>query len=373
MSKAFPKNLALQAALVSNDPLSGVTILIHTANRPEQLYRLMRYYAAVPGIAACTILIADGSDAVNSATFDDLMRTASFELSYRLQRYPYDLRFPDRLRQALDTVLTPCVMLAADDDFYFVEWIRDHVGLFNVRDDVTAIIGNYLTFGLDGFTAFANTVTIVDGGPERFAIPWLEGETIKARLGELAANPHGIQTIAWYALHRTEALRTIFGYSEQCDLPVLLFERFFTVAQAALGKTVFTPDIFLARQGDANPADFVWRGEPVGLRAQQNVVAKLEMCTTTFLTTELSCDLTLATTLSEMVFAPEIAMMRQADGRRWLRLIVNRFGLRRWLTRVRGTTSPQPRDPRLPQRCDAAELIRRGEQVRLACLPDVTA
>ena len=371
MSEALPKNLTLHTAH-ADDPLSSVTILIHTANRPQQLYRLLRYYAAIPSIAACTILVADGSDAANSATFDRLMRTAPFELSYRLQRYSSDLRFPDRLRQALDTVLTPYVMLAADDDFYFVDWISDHIGLFDMRDDVTAVIGNYLVFGLDGFTAFADTISIADGGPERFAVPWLEGDTIAARLTELAANPHGIQTIAWYALHRTKAIRTIFSYSEQYDLPVLLFERFFTVAQAALGKTVFTPDIFLARQSDTNPADFIWRGEPMGLRAQQDGVAKLKMCTTTFLATELACDSTRAAMLSAMVFEPEIAMMRQADGRRWLRLIINRLGLRRWLTRVRRAVPPQARDLRLPQRCDPAELARRGKEVLLACRPDVT-
>lgn len=368
MSDAIASSPAPHSA--SADPLSRVTILIHTANRPDQLYRLLRYYAAVPGIDACTIVVADGSDAANRAAFDSRMETASFELAYILQRYAPELPFPDRLRQALDDIKTPCTMLAADDDFYFLDWVRDHVGLLDVRDDVTAIKGNYLVFGLGDFTAFSDTVRIADGGPERFSIPWLEDETVEARLGEVGGNPHGLQNTAWYALHRTEALGRILKHGSQYDLPILLFERYFAVAQAALGKTVFTPDIFLGRQADANPADAWWRTEPMGVRTQQHALTELKTCTAAFLSTQLGYEPAEAKALAIKVFAHEFAMMRQADRRRWLRRIVNRTGIRRWLNAMRGTAPLPLRDPRLPQRCDPTELQRRGEQVRRACTPD---
>lgn len=359
-----------ESQAVSDDPLSGVTIVIHTANRPEQLYRLLRYYAAVPGIAACTILVADGSDPDSIEIFDAMMQSASFEITFDLRRFSPTISFSQRLRQVFAAVSTPYAMLAADDDFYFLDWVRDVVGAFDRRSDVTAIIGNYLVFSLNGFGAFSDTVSFVDGGPERFAIPWLEGETMEARIGELAANPDGIQTIAWYALHRTEVLARIYNHSSRYDLPLLLFERFFTVAQAASGRTHFSPAIFLARQADANPSDYMWRAEPMGLAEQQRGVVELEACTRSFLTDVLGIDDARSAELVAMAYASEIRMMKQADRRSMVRRIVNRLGVRRWLTMLRHAKPPQPRDQRLPQCCDEQELHMRGEQVRLACHSD---
>lgn len=357
---------------VSGDPLSRVTIMVHTANRPDQLYRLLRFYAAVPGVEACTILIADGSNSDNIARFDALMRSAPFDLNYVLSRFSPDISFPERLRRACSSVTTDYVMLAADDDFYFLDWVRSAVEDLARRSDTTAIVGNYLIFGLNSFTAFSDTVSIADGAPERFAIPWLDGDTAEARIGELGANSHGIQTIAWYALHRTETLTRIFDHGADYDLPVLLFERFFTVAQAASGKTHFSPDIFLARQTDANPADRSWRAEPMGLTAQQHGVARLEACAQAFLSEVLGYDSAQSAAMVATAYANEIRMMRQADGRRLLRRIVNRLGVRRWLDAFRQAKPPQNRDPRLPQRCDPQELHMRGEQVRLACRPKLS-
>jgi glycosyltransferase domain-containing protein len=365
-------DMRAQTEPISDDPLSRVTIMVHTANRPDQLYRLLRFYAAVPGVEACTILIADSSDADNIARFDALMRSAPFHLNYVMARFSAGISFPDRLRRACSTVTTDYVMLAADDDFYFLDWVRSAVGDLDLRRDTTAIIGNYLIFGLNRFTAFSDTVSIADGAPERFAIPWLEGDTAEARIGELGANPHGIQTIAWYALHRTQTLMHILDHGADYDLPLLLFERFFTMAQAASGKTHFSPDIFLARQADANPADRSWRAEPMGLTAQQHGVAKLEACACAFLSEVLGYDLARSAAMVATAYANEIRMMRQADGRRQLRRIVNRLGVRRWLDAFRQATPPQNRDPRLPQRCDPQELHRRGEQVRLACRPELS-
>ncbi|MBE2992951.1 TIGR00180 family glycosyltransferase [Sphingomonas sp. CFBP 13603] len=350
--------------------MDDVTILVLTANRPEQLYRLLRYYAASPEIGACKIMVADGSTPENTTRFDAMMRSASFDITYDLQRFSSTIGFPQRLQQAFATVSTRYVMLAADDDFYFPDWVSNVLGEFDRRSDVTAMIGNYCVFGLNRFTAFSDTVSIVDGGPERFAIPWLEGDTAEARIGELAANPHGIQTIAWYALHRTKVLARILDHSSHYDLPLLLFERFFTVAQAASGKTHFTPAIFLARQADANPADHLWRNEPMSLAKQQRDVAELEACTRTFLTDVLGYGDERSAELVATAYANQIRMMRQADNRRVLRYLVNRLGIRRWLTAFRHAKPPQLRDPRLPQRCDEQELRLRGEQVRLACRPD---
>lgn len=359
-----------EPVVVSKHSLSQVTILVLTANRPEQLYRLFRYYAAIPSMKYCKIIVADGSNSENSRKFEEMMHSASFKISYDLRNYAADMSFPQRLREAFAAVSTPYVMLAADDDFYFPDWICNVIGEFDRRSDVNAMIGNYLVFGLNRFAAFSDAVNIVDGGPERFAIPWLEGDTADARIGELAANPHGIQTIAWYALHRTEVLARILDHSRNYDLPLLLFERFFTVAQAASGKTHFTPAIFLARQADANPADHVWRSEPMSMAKQQQDVAKLKACTRTFLTDVLEYDDARSAELTETAYANQIRMMKQADNRHMVRRIVNRLGIRRWLTVVRHTKPPQPRDFRLPQRCDEQELHRRGEQVRIACRPD---
>ena len=350
-----------------------VTILVHTANRPEQLYRLMRFYASCPEVTDFRFLIADGSNADCAAKFDGLMAAAKVSIDYVLVRCPPEIGFLNRLSTACEKVETNLVILAADDDFYFLEWFSHAEEVINSSSAVTTVIGNYLTFDLGGFTAFSDQITVRDGGPEKFKIPWMEGERPEARLEEIGSNPNGIQIMTWYALQRTKNLRTILEHGAQFDLSLMLFERYYAVAQAALGRTVFTQGIFLARQEDADPSQQWWRREPMGFSAHEKLNAELERCTASFLADVVGLDAVEGRRLAAEVYSAELAMMRQADRRRWLRRIVNRAGIRRWLDAFRKAVPPPPRDPRLPQRCDPEQLQALGERVRIACRPDPAA
>lgn len=357
----------------SNSPLSRVTILVHSANRPDQLYRLLRYYSEAPGIDACTLVIADGSTPENRDVFDSMMRDAQFSVEYKIDTSPSDVSFLTRLRKACAAVETEFVMLAADDDFYFLDWVLDIVAEFDGEDDLVAAIGNYLTFGLGSFAAFSDTVTVADGGPEKFQIPWLGGMTPADRLGELGANPNGIQIMTWYALQRTDALTRILDHSARFDLPLLLFERYYAVAQAASGRTLFSPHIFLARQEDMDPAQQSWRVDPMSLADHETAIVELDRCTRSFLVEVIGLDAQEASRLAASVYANEVGMMRQADRRRTLRRIANGSVIRRWITAWRAMKPKPPRDARLPAHCEARELTMRGEQVKIACRPDAVS
>jgi glycosyltransferase domain-containing protein len=346
--------------LSDGDALSRVTILIHTANRPEQLVRLMRYYATQPMIERLSIVIADGSTPEHRARFEKLMLQTDIDLDYTMLPGIADEPFLNRLVRAIGTVETELMMLAADDDFYFSDWISHAVRIMIERRDLSAMIGNYLVFEIGRFAAFSNEVKVIDGGPERFQIPWLEGKAASSRVRELGANPHGIQIMTWYALHRTEVIAGIISHGARYDLPLLLFERYFAVAQAASGKTHFTQEIFLARQADIEPMCFA---------TYQAAIPKLESCTRAYLHDVLGIEQAKADKLIAVAYEHEINMMQQADRRRGLRRLANGSPIRRWLTAWRMTKACPPRDARLPQGCDLMELEKRGAEIKFACRP----
>lgn len=158
-----------------------------------------------------------------------------------------------RLGRGLDAVTSPYVILAADDDLYFFDWIKRGVALLDADPSFGIVYGHTMRFALDDFVPYASSVRCfvnpIENPPER----WLEAGTARQRLVDVSDTASDLATTGWYAMQRTDQLREIIGLALRRGLNNPMFEKFLIFAQAALGKTRRLDEIFLARQMDVGP------------------------------------------------------------------------------------------------------------------------
>lgn len=350
------------------DP-SRVTVLVHTADRPMFVRRLLRYYDTVAALRTARVMIADGSAAPHAAATRQAVAEATLPVT--LHQFAPDIPLARRLRQAVDRVDTEYVMLAADDDLYFFDWLEVGLPWLDAHPECEVVVGDYLLFALPGYGVFGDAVTVREPEPGVVPIPFLDGPSPEERIAEHARSPVGLQTVGWYALQRTATLCGILRHAAEFDLPVLFFERFYTMVQACAGTAHFTKEIFIARQANVGAG---WRQmpvEPLGYARNRAPVARLVACTTAYLTDTLGFTADRAALLVEQAYRHEFAMMRQADRRRVPRRLLNRvLPLRRLVDRVRlRLRPPPPRDERLPRRADRAEVAGKRAIIERACAP----
>ena len=344
---------------------SSVTILIHTANRQPFVQRLLRYYDSVETLRTSCLVVADGS----SADHPQALSAGSLKsaVPHEILQAP-TVPFTRRLQLAMARITTPYVLVAADDDFYFFDWLHGAVERLDRHPDCEAVVGDYLLFTLGAFRAYSDHVSVSEPAGGVLRIPFLEAEAPEERLAEHVRNSAGLITIGWYALQRTATLRAIIDYGLEFELPLLLYERFTVVAQTATGKVHMSQDIFIARQTDAAPGRAAAIA-PLGYHGNEAAIQRLLDCTRTFCCERLGWDRQRADAFAALAYANEIAMMRQADRRRWLRDTLNSApSLRRIVDRVRSRgLKPQIRDKRLPSNRDPAEVVKKRQLVTWAC------
>lgn len=330
--------------------LSDVTLIVHSYNRPELLFRLLRYYSHCPEMAEVEVIVADGSWEAQREEFLRMMAAAGVTLRYRLISFPPELPLHHRLQAVLPEVTRPFTLLAADDDFYMFDWLVEASAYLSGHPDTNVVHGQYLTFSLNGFRAFSNEIVFRAPFVENPPIPWQEQSSPIERLEEIARLDGGLMPAGWYALQRTHLLVRLLNLVIPCALPVLLFERFLVVAQAASGKAHMIDRLFIVRQSDLDPARDP-PPEPLGLHDNREGVAQLKDCCVRWLSEE--CGIVDAGALVDRVLAADLRWMRDADRKRLARALANHFPILNRLRR-KNPISGDPdrlamRDPRFPQ------------------------
>ena len=330
--------------------LSDVTLIVHSYNRPDLLFRLLRYYSRCPELADVEIIVADGSREAERREFLRRMSAAGISLDYRMMPFPPELPLHHRIEAVLAVVTRPLLLLAADDDFYLFDWLVEAIDYLARHPDTGIAYGQYLTFSLGGFRAFSDRILFAAPVSERPPIPWQEQPSGAERLSEIARLDGGLTTLGWYALQRTDLFKRMVAMASGYDLPMLLFEKFLVVAQAAATKAHMIDRLFIARQSDVDP-DRDPPSAPFGLRENRAAVERLKACCAEWLTVE--CEIVDAQGLIDEVLAAELRSMRDADRKRFARALAGRWPMLNRLRR-RNPVSADPdrlavRDHRLMQ------------------------
>ena len=325
-----------------------ITILIHTRNRPRFLLRAIDYYYREIGTSGVKLLILDASDSEHYAGIQADLATRSHMQCLTVLHHGPDSSFPVRLADALSAITTPFVILAADDDIYFFDWLLQALELLETDASFGVVYGHTLRFELDRYVPFGDINSVSYG----VGIPpgrWLEDERPQTRLFELGKSDWA--TVGWYALQRVELLALIVESALQAGLDGYHLEKLLVFAQAALTRTRKLDQIYLARQdtnGDIRPP-YSYKTENHALGALQSVCASL-------LQRAQALDSAASMTIVEHAFRQEIYHLKRNDQRRWLRLTADRFpqirALRALLYRlILGRTWEEPLarpDPRFP-------------------------
>lgn len=331
-----------------------VSILIHTLDRPRFLLRLLDYYESVPQVRNIDVIVVDASGAEAVATFERERSTRHYSFPLRIVRHDRSWLLYRRIGDVLGSVDTPYVMLAADDDLYFFDWIETGIELLDSDRSFGTVYGHMLRFELESFVPYGGKVRYFvdpdDNPPDR----WLEGETAAERLGELGSPETYPATVGWYALQRTSQLQTIVDLADRHELNERFFEKLLIFAQAALHKTRRLDQLFLARQFAPDEI----RGPPLFRDSIEQIERLRAACRE--LLAGMGFDDRRSKDLFDHAHQGDFAQMKRADAKRHLRRIAKALP---FLRTIWGWFVPQnwgacARDERLP-RPPAIELCQR--------------
>jgi len=319
-----------------------ITILVHTKNRPEFLLRLISYYDEMLGAVGTEIIILDCSDDDNFAKISDELDGRKHPLTIRMLHHPQSATIPDRIAEALRLISTPYVLLAADDDFYFFDWLRPAVDLLDFDSSYGVVYGHTVRFELARYEPLGKFVRFdiaIPNPPAR----WLEGDSAIERLKELGRSNWA--TTGWYALQRTEMLSVIVECAKEFHLDGYHFERLLVFCQAALYKTKKIDYIYLARQlCDEHRPLYSFKLERERLDDLMKVCAHI-------LSRRENIEMKTAIAMVEDAFREEILALKKNDSRKHLRFIADRLPfLRELKTRASRSlaTTGVSLDPLLP-------------------------
>ena len=325
-----------------------VTILIHTKNRPGFLLRLLSYYYEKLGQQGIKVLVLDCSNEENFLEITEGLGRQS-ELSHiHVLHHPPSSSFPVRMTEALRLISTPYVLLAADDDLYFFDWLKPAVDLLNTDSSFGVVYGHTLRFELEEYRPYGRLIKFDFSRPNPPA-RWLEGDTPEARLTELGRSDW--TTMGWYALQRTELFSIIVNAAKQSALDGFEFELLLVFCQAALTKTRMLDDIYLARQINQDEKRPLY-----SYKKERKSLEVLKATAVAILSKYNDSDESAAAIMVEGVFAAELCQLKENDSRRYLRKIADCFpglrDLKYWfygaLMRERLVADPLDPDARFP-------------------------
>ena len=313
------------------------TIILHTRDRPEFVIRCLDYYSRHAAQIRLKLVVADGSRPQAWARLaEDLDRLASSH-DIELMHCSAETPFAKRLEQALDHVSTPYVLLAADDDFYMLDWIEAAEDLLDGDVTFGVVYGHVLKFELERFVPYSDRVEFSVETTRNPPFRWLEDETTAQRLTELGNPATDLATAGWYALQRTSLLKLIIATAVHADLNPYGLEKLMIFAQAALARTRKLDRIHLARQVNRDE-----KRPPYGYRAQSATLRKLLDAAASLLVDHAGLQGEAAEELVALTFRGEIAQLERADSKRHLRTLADRIPQLRSLWTRAQTYRPGP-------------------------------
>lgn len=299
-------------------PPKKVTILLHTRNRPDFLYRAIRNINSNADWNLLNLVILDGSDV---GVFEESKKKIKKFLNNKSTFLLHDSdpeSFLSRISRGLILSNSKYVVLAADDDLYCFDWLG--VAIEHLENDKTlgVVYGNILKFSTQDDTAFAPIEDIMLACYRRPSLAWLEGESIEERLNSLGRDSWA--TAGWYSLQRREILEKIVNYANDHKIEGVFIERLLIFMQSALCRTRKIEKIFLCRQYFSNESR-----EPISYKDNIFNLKKLECCFEEVLRKECGVPIADAQQLIKLSVEKEYFAYKAADNKKILRFFVSKF------------------------------------------------
>jgi len=184
----------------------ALTLVLTLKDRSAFTYRWLRYMndAQCPYL----ILIADGG--ADPAIETHLRQPALYpNLRYTYLRYPFDRDYPAyyrKLADALDRVTTPYVLMADNDDFFFLDPIPSFIDCLNRDDSLVSCGGrqvNLRVLATNGEMLAAPSAADYRATVVEDLKPVTDPHPVDRICTFLALRPWS----AWYHVHRTAAIQ----------------------------------------------------------------------------------------------------------------------------------------------------------------------
>ena len=237
-----------------SDREDGIAFLLHTRNRPEFLLRTLDYLDQLNANSSRRVIVLDASDADKWAIIDEAVGRRHFVSQIECRHADPSTPLRVRLAQAFDGLATPYVAFAADDDFYLPDWFAEAIAEFERDGDIGTVHGHVIFFSLPAYEPYGPLQHYFVHPRELPPVSWLEADSAAERIASVTDGSHEPSVPGWYALQRTDHLRTILDHAVRIDLPDAYLEYWLVFYQAVLGKTRLLDRIILARQVNPNGA-----------------------------------------------------------------------------------------------------------------------
>lgn len=209
--------------------LEKITIVIPTFNRPAYLKRLLRFLNSYGH--AFTILILDsGGEKISDREGVSLLSTKNIIR----REFESNIFFPLKMAEGLREVKTPFCVLCADDDFVIPESLISCASFLERNEDYSSAMGRVVTHTFP-----------FSWSPVYYGCTGGEEQTPQERLRSYFS---GKSAIPFYALHRTEILRSVWEETDSCVSDWGLSELVPCALSLIHGKCKTFPRFFLSRE-----------------------------------------------------------------------------------------------------------------------------
>ncbi|MGV8058414.1 MAG: TIGR00180 family glycosyltransferase [Smithellaceae bacterium] len=205
-----------------------ISILIPTLNRPEFLYRALKYYKAAgfDGV----ISIGDSSSSENSTMnlfYIDKLK-GSLDIDYRYyEKDKYDIGLV--LKDQIERVRTPYIAVCCDDDFLNVSGVKKCVSFLEANTTYISARGMRLNFMLSKIDDVYGEIDKVH------YVPSLNLEDDRA--SDRWATYMNCNTATAYNVHRKETFQKMWQHIEDLITYDLKYELYPCSVTCLLGKT----------------------------------------------------------------------------------------------------------------------------------------
>ena len=210
-----------------------LTILLVLKDKTPFTWRWMNYANHIK--LPFKVLIADGG---KDQSVEKLKDKSLFpNVDYEYLRYPYDENFTaywKKMADATSLITTPYTMKASNDDFLFVDSIRESVRFLDENPDYSTARGEIYGFEIKHAkkeeSEVFGTLKNID---KQYHSPSITTDTATERIRDFCEKPNSL----WHDVHRTEELKETYKILSKLKIEDLSFAEYLMNALAvASGK-----------------------------------------------------------------------------------------------------------------------------------------
>jgi glycosyltransferase domain-containing protein len=212
----------------------------------------LAYLASCEQFSSAIVQIADGSNDRAWTEVAGVIDSYSTALNLEVDHSPPELSALDRVALVMQRCQTDYVLPLADDDFYLPDWLTAAIEVLDREPSVGVVHGHAIFFELDDYAARGALRRYFVHPRQIPPVRWLEAETPAERIALTTDGTYAPSVVGWYALQRTEQLRTILDRALELGIPENLMEYWLVFYQAVLTKTRLLDVIAIARQINSN-------------------------------------------------------------------------------------------------------------------------